>query len=359
MSLNRFWFLTALGVCAGVVACGGHRSTGPTQSADPPSIACPIPPPPVESLDGSAQPVSYPAPTVSGGQSPVNTSCLPVSGSAFPIGTDTVTCTTSDARARSATCTFPVVVEPPPVLTVKSFVAFGDSITWGEDGTSAASIFPEGQRVFIQLPQDERYPDILQQELRARYQQQQQLSVKNAGCPGEELSKPGVFNPSCFGERADDPSALARFNSIVSLHQFDVALFMEGSNDVNDAPGDSKAIPTAVGYLQKMIDLAKANGMKVIVATIPPMVPPGIASRTLGASFVPTFNDQVRGLATSEGVPLADVYAAFGSDATLIGFDGLHPTPAGYRRIADTLLTAIKGSLEAQPSGIPASLRRR
>ena len=244
------------------------------------------------------------------------------------------------------------------MLTVKTFVAFGDSITWGEDGTSAVSIFPGKQRVFTQLPQGQRYPDILQQELQARYQQQQ-TSVKNAGCPGEELGQPSEFNPQCFGERQDDPSALARFNSIVSLRQFDVVLFMEGSNDVNNAPGDSKAIPTAIGYLQKMIDVAKANGMKVIVATIPPMVPPGIAARTVGAAFVPAFNDQVRGLATSEGVPLADVYAAFGSDvSTLIGFDGLHPTAAGYQRIADTFLSAIKSSLQTQPSTM-RSLRHR
>ena len=345
----------ALGVCAGVLACGGSH-TGPTPVNDPPSIACPASPAPVESLDGSAQQVSYPAPTVSGGQAPLNTGCLPASGSSFPIGTNTVTCTTSDAHARTASCTFPVVVEPQPQLPASSFLAFGDSLTWGENGAAAASVNSLGQHVFVQLV-GQTYPDVLQGELQARYQHQHP-TVKNAGCPGEELSTPSEFNPQCFGERADDPSAFARFTSIVSLHQFDVVLFMEGSNDVNNAPGDSKAIPTALGYLQKMIDLAKANGMKVIVATIPPMVPPGAFDRTKGSAFVSTYNDQVRGLATSEGVPLADVSAAFGSDApTLIGFDGLHPNPDGYKRVADTFLTAIKGSIETPPTS--QAVRRR
>jgi lysophospholipase L1-like esterase len=118
-------------------------------------------------------------------------------------------------------------------------------------------------------------------------------------------------------------------------------------------------LPTAYGYLQKMIDAAKASGMKVILGTIPPMVPPGAFGRAVGYQIVPSFNDQVRAMATSSGVPLADVYAAFGSDAsTLIGFDGLHPTPDGYKRIADTFLAAIKGSLETQPAAARAKRAR-
>jgi len=348
----------ALGVCAGLLACGGSGSTGPTSTA--PSIACPIAPAPVESLDGSAQPVSFAAPTVTGGQAPLTTTCLPTSGSAFTIGTTTVNCTTSDAQARTASCTFPVIVEPPPVLPVSTFLAFGDSITWGEDGRDPGSVNALGQHVYVQLV-GQTYPDDLQSELQARYKQQQ-VSVTNAGCPGETLSDPGRFSDkmNCRGIRADDPSAFRRFTSLASLHQWDVVLLMEGSNDVNLAAGDSTVLPIAIGYLRQMIDAGKANGMRVIVATVPPMVPPGAFSRAKGAAVVPTFNDQVRALATSEGVPLADVYQAFGSDApTLIGFDGLHPNPDGYKRIADTFFAAIKNSIETQPAAVTRARRAR
>jgi lysophospholipase L1-like esterase len=68
----------------------------------------------------------------------------------------------------------------------------------------------------------------------------------------------------------------------------------------------------------------------------------------------------VHALATSETVPFADVNAAFGSDAaSLIGFDGLHPNPAGYQRIADTFLATIKSSLETATSSTQATRRRR
>lgn len=360
MILSRWRFLTALGVCVGFAACGGSSGGGGTAPTnDPPTIACPIAPAPVTSLDGSAQPVTYGAPTVTNGQAPLNTSCLPVSGSSFPVGTDTVTCTTSDAKARSASCTFPVIVEPPPKLSATSFLAFGDSITWGEDGRDSTSA-PLGRHVYVQLV-GQTYPEDLLTELRGRYKQQT-VSITNAGCPGESLSDPGTAgDPSnCPGYRADDPSAYRRFISLASTHQWDAALLMEGSNDVNTAAGDSTVLPIAINYLRQMIEFAKNNGMRVMVATVPPMVPPGLPSRTKGSAIVPGYNDMIRSLATSEGVPLVDVYAAFGSDApTLIGFDGLHPTASGYQRIADTFFAAIKGSLETQPASTQASARRR
>jgi len=264
---------------------------------------------------------------------------------------------TSDAHARTASCTFPVVVQPPPVLSVKSFLAFGDSITWGEDGRATASAAAVGQHVYVQLV-GQTYPDDLLAGLQARYQQQQ-ITVKNAGCPGEALSDPGSYSEkaNCPGIRKDDPSAFRRLTSLVSLHQWDTVLLMEGSNDVNLAAGDSTVLPVALGYLQKMIEAAKGGGMKVIIGTLPPMVPPGAFDRAKGSAIVPTFNDQIRALATSEGVPLADVYQAFGSDApTLIGFDGLHPNPAGYQRTADTFLATIKSSLEtSSPSRATSS----
>jgi lysophospholipase L1-like esterase len=47
-----------------------------------------------------------------------------------------------------------------------------------------------------------------------------------------------------------------------------------------------------------------------------------------------------------------DLHAAFGGTATteLIGPDGLHPTEAGYQKIADTFFAAIKSTLEVVPA---------
>ena len=48
-----------------------------------------------------------------------------------------------------------------------------------------------------------------------------------------------------------------------------------------------------------------------------------------------------------EGAMFVDLYNGIMPEvATLIGVDGLHPTEAGYRRIAEVFLAAIAANLE-------------
>src|SRR5262249_26804692 len=107
----------------------------PPPTPDPPSIVCPAP---VTTTSPNGQPVmvSYSAPTVTLGAPPVTSTCVPPSGASFNMGATMVTCTATDAKQRTASCTFMVTVAPPPRLVVTRFVAFGDSITWGENGSA-------------------------------------------------------------------------------------------------------------------------------------------------------------------------------------------------------------------------------
>jgi lysophospholipase L1-like esterase len=58
-------------------------------------------------------------------------------------------------------------------------------------------------------------------------------------------------------------------------------------------------------------------------------------------------NTQIRSLASSEGVPLVDMYQAFsGQVDTLLGADGLHPSEPGYQKMADHFYAAITQRLE-------------
>lgn len=314
----------ALGASVLLAACG-HSPTSPSPAL---SLACPTVSP-YTSLDGTPQVVNYALPTITGGTPPVGIACTPASGSSFAVGQDGVNCTATDAKKKTATCSFTVVVQPPPVLGVTSFLAFGDSITWGEDGTDGLAT-TQGRRLEVQLV-GQTYPDDLQKELQARYLQQQP-TVTNCGYRGEYLS---------------DPTTVQRYLMQASTGQFQSLLIMEGSNDVDDE--DTKTLEAAITNLQAILDDAKSRGMHPFVATIPPMVPPGDPTRTKGSGLVPTYNSMIQALAGSEGVPLVDVYAAFGTNApSLIGFDGLHPNAAGYQVIADTFFAAIKSVLETQ-----------
>jgi lysophospholipase L1-like esterase len=158
---------------------------------------------------------------------------------------------------------------------------------------------------------------------------------------------PQVANQGKPGEAVTDPATFSRFVSATSSSQYDVVLLMEGANDVGTTT--PQAIASGLG---QMIDSARSRGLKVMLATITPRNPSG--SKGANAGAVAPFNNQVRTLASSKGVPLVDVEAAFGGDLSLLGNDGLHPTAAGYHRIADTFFSSIRQTLEG-PAPVASS----
>ena len=260
------------GVCLAVLAAGCHGSTAPSPvepPTDAPTISCPasqtVTAPANEPLE-----VLYGSPTVLGGKSPVATSCSPPSGSAFPIGTTRVTCTATDALQRVATCELTVTGLPPPQIVVTRFAAFGDSITYGEDGNLSLSFGLSGSFGQNVLLVGFEYPRVLQDQLKGRYTlQASSISVANLGLPGE---------------LAGAPSTLTRFSQQAVQGGYDVLLIMEGSNDVNDADYSSgpRAIQAALDNLRIMVRLTRNAGRRPYLATIPPMNKNGCSPKCRG-----------------------------------------------------------------------------
>jgi lysophospholipase L1-like esterase len=337
-----------LGCGLGVLAagCTGPATPTPVPPGNPPTISCPAAKT-AQSPDGNPIPVTYADPTVAGGQSPLTLACTPVSGAIYPVGATTVTCTATDAQRRTSTCSFPVtVVAPaPPHLSLTTFVAFGDSITWGEDGRNTSlqgqSQPPRGRfHPAVQFPLPETYPGALTLELGSRYRTQSP-TVANAGQPGEAVTNPLTF---------------PRFDGVVASGRYAVVLLMEGANDLPGAATTPPtiAIPAIIDGLRRMIVDAKGRGIRPYLATIPPEFD-GCCPSDRGTAhlLVPGFNDLVRGLAFEQAVPLVDVYVALNTNvSTYIGPDGLHPTAQGYAKMADTFFGILKQTLEtAQPGG--------
>ena len=333
-------FATGLVLTAILLAGCGNPAT-PT-SVPPgtvePTITCPASQT-LQSPDGRAFAVSFAAPTVLNGQLPLTTNCAPASGSLFPVGQQTVTCTVTDALKRANSCLFTVTVTSPPRLSVTSFVAFGDSITAGEDGqqsiSPSASVTSSRFHPAFLVPETQKYPSVLLQSLAARYKTET-FKVDNAGKPGEAA-----------GDNTASPTALVRFIGLVASRQYSIVLIMEGSNDI--FYGDPTAEPPAIDALRAMIRYAKGVSVRPYLATIPPMNPdtctPACRGR-LGYGQVNGMNDQIRTLASVEGVTLVDVNQAFNGNLALIGPDGLHPNAGGYAKIADTFFNAITQTLE-------------
>lgn len=346
MGRLRSLFLRTIGsvVCAGALASGCSSAAPtptppPTPVPDPPQISCPAPAAQV-SPNGQALAVTYPAPSVVLGATPVTTACTPASGTPFNIGTTPVTCTATDARQRSASCSFNVVVQAPARINLTRFVAFGDSLTAGEDGNStltAALNRSLGFEYPTVILRGREYPTVLAQLLAARYSTQQLLIV-NAGSPGESVGGNTTCSANCV---------LSRFTAISSSRAYDVILLMEGTNDIfGGTGGNPLGIPPAIANLRRMIADARSRGLRLFLATVPPANPAG--PRGLERyQAIPPLNAQIRQLAVSEGVPLVDVFNAFNNNFLLLSADGTHPNADGYALIASTFYDAIRRELEA------------
>lgn len=314
--------ILAVASLAAMTGCGKTPDPIGPSPGDPPRISCPASPSLVSST-GQPAPVVFGTPTVVGGASPISTSCTPTSGSMFPIGTTSVTCTALDGRQRSSTCSFSVNVTAPARIRLTKFLAFGDSITLGEDGNTLA-FGPPGTHGFVLVGRT--YPDELQRLLAVRY-------------PSQTLS---VDNKGYGGEKAGSADTVTRFNGLLATGLYESALIMEGSNDVFDR--DPRLIPPALANLRAMIRSARNRSVRPYLATIPPMDP----SKRYGggAPLVVPMNDELRALARSEGVDLVDVHQGFGGNLSLLSTDGLHPNAEGFAKIAETFFGVLRATLE-------------
>jgi lysophospholipase L1-like esterase len=330
--------LASLIACSNPTQPGGGTGGGPP---GPPTITCPAAPAPVTSASGQGVSVVYGTAIATPSNAAV--SCAPPSGSTFPVGTTAIVCTATDSTQRTASCTFNVVVQRSPLISLTNYVAFGDSITWGEDGQPSVSCAPTTTstletlsriRPLFQYPDAQQYPTVLRSLLASRYVAQAAIiAVANRGKPGE---------------RAGSPDTLVRFNSVLTGSSYQAVLLMEGTNDIFS--GDSTQIPIAIAGLRTMIRSAKQRNVRPFLATVPPMVQGG--ARACGYQLVPQLNLAIATLASQESVTLVDVYGGFGTSyAQYFGADGLHPNDQGYAKIADIFFNALRQALELPQVG--------
>ncbi len=299
--LSNITFLAAL--LATAVSCGGD---------EPNPIQPPPPPPPLELVCPSAMvreatspqgtDVHFDAPAPTGGKEPYTVDCDPGSGNVFPIGETTVRCTAKDANMAQASCDFQVSVRVSQTLAKTKFTAFGDSITEG-----AVSLAP-----LVMLAGPETYPFKLEQMLLQRYLAQP-IVVINEGLGGETT-----------------PRGAVRLPSVLSAHQPEVLLLLEGINNIN---GLSTSTQTAA--LRTMIEEAQRRNAQVIIATILPMLPSSRLYRSTTPGKIQDLNTQIINLAAQYNLGLVDLFAFFDANQQLMGSDGLHPSAEGQTRIAE------------------------
>lgn len=297
-----------------LAACGGSAPPppGPTPVPGAPQIGCPGP---IvrEGLTVTSQEVSFAGPDTIGGAPPVTAACTPASGSQFPLGDTPVTCTATDALARQATCSFIVRLRHRGFALTR-YLAFGDSLTEGENGRPIAGFIP-----FIDVAN--AYPTVLQQMFAERIPTQQ-IMVTNAGRGGERVTE------------SED-----RLKSEISRTGAEVLLLLQGINDLNAGRSPGAVVEALSDHIAK----AKERGVRhVFVSTLLPVAPencgtPPPRCRGLDTTnaIVSTTNQGIRAMVPANGAILVDPYDAFFANrSTYVDIDGLHMRPAGYRALA-------------------------
>ena len=146
-----------------------------------------------------------------------------------------------------------------------------------------------------------------------------------------------VLNRGVNGERSDE--VRARFERDVIGSRPAVVVLIAGVNDVY------QGLPSAhvIGQLRWMFDRARRAGIMVVAGTI---VPYNTATPDQNARMR-EINDWIRQQASpTSGIAVADTRAAVAApgkpDTLSETADQLHPTPAGYRAMAEAIRPAIE-----------------
>ena len=152
------------------------------------------------------------------------------------------------------------------------------------------------------------------------------------------------------------PQMLIRFRPDVMALKPKAVVILAGTNDIagNTGPMTNEEIQ---GNLASMAELAKASGVRVVLASITPVsgyhvTPPAVPQLTRRPSTrIRAVNDWMKAYAAANNHVYLDYYAAMidGSGMLKAEFssDDLHPNAAGYAAMAPLAEAAIARALKA------------
>lgn len=165
---------------------------------------------------------------------------------------------------------------------------------------------------------------------------------------GWREKRPGFFTPGRIGRGISGqttPQMLVRFQPDVIDLKPRIVHIMAGTNDIAGNTGSMTEEATRDNF-RAMTMLAKANGIRVILASIPPADKfpwrPGLEVKTPIASL----NRWLKGYAAEVGATWVDYHPALadasGAMKPGMAYDGVHPTEAGYDAMAGVLAPVLK-----------------
>ena len=165
---------------------------------------------------------------------------------------------------------------------------------------------------------------------------------------------PAFFTPGRIGRGISGqttPQMLVRFRQDVIDLKPAVVQIMAGTNDIAGNTGPM-SVEESKATIMSMAELARAHGIRVILASIPPADhfpwKPGLVT----APRIATMNAWLKDYAARTGATYADYWSVLHDGEALradYGSDGVHPNEAGYAAMAPVAEAAIKAAL-AKPA---------
>jgi len=144
------------------------------------------------------------------------------------------------------------------------------------------------------------------------------------------------------------PQILIRFRPDVINLKPAVVVILAGTNDIAGNTGPT-TLDIIAGNIISMAELAKANGIKVILCSILPVYDypwkPGLEP----AEKIITLNYMLKQYADKNGIIYADYFSSVVDDRKGMikeyTYDGVHPNDAGYKVMEPIIEEAIKKAL--------------
>ena len=195
-----------------------------------------------------------------------------------------------------------------------TWVFYGDSITHGAAHTKGWRSFPE---IFTE---------------RVRYE---------LGLPYDVVVNTGISGQTSV-------EVLCRFRQDVVAHHPKVVVMMIGTNDVAQNIG-AISDECYLNNVASACDIAKANGIKMLLCSIPPCdFFPWRSEMTPGPEVI-RLNGKLREYAEAEGIQYVDYFSILnnGKDGMIPEYtsDHCHPTPLGYNVMERFVVKEINKAL--------------
>lgn len=145
------------------------------------------------------------------------------------------------------------------------------------------------------------------------------------------------------------PQMLVRFRQDVIELSPKLVVLMAGTNDIAENTG-SMSLEVTLGMIVSMVELAKSNGIDVILCSILPAKDFPWHPGKNPAHKILVLNSMIQDYAQKQAISYVDFYSSMvnndGGLLTEYSSDGVHPNKEGYLKMEPIIQQAIKSVLK-------------